>query len=154
VTAVEGVNSRQKNGSTARDNYMGARLLRREAAERVIDGLLISTATEITSQAHAADYWAQGCVVADEAHNAESSNPSPARPPFIADRRESALVVAYKAFLRDAGDTREQGRLKFAVKSLSSETFSGWETTESDVSGATATGPLRRHRHPRRGSRR
>jgi hypothetical protein len=104
-----------KNGSTARDNYMGARLLRGKAAERVIDGLLISTSTEIASQPHAADYWAQGSVVADEAHNAESSSPSPARPPFIADRRESALVVAYKAFLRDAGDTREQGRLKSPV---------------------------------------
>jgi hypothetical protein len=104
-----------KNGSTARDNYMGARLLRGGDAERVIDGLLISTSTEIDTQPNAFDHWRLGAVVGDEAHNAESSKPSPARPPFIADRRESALVVSYKEFLREAGDTREQGRLKSVV---------------------------------------
>ena len=73
------------------------------------------TSVELDSQPDADSYWRKGVVVDDEAHNADTFHPSPARPPFIAERRESALVVAYKAFLRDAGDTREQRRLKSLV---------------------------------------
>lgn len=103
-------------GSTGGDNFMGARLLKDDAARRVIDGLLINTTTaykEVLQQQHG--QWIAGTVVGDEAHNAESARPSSPHPGFVAERTESALVVDFKEFLTETGDSREQGRLKSVV---------------------------------------
>ena len=97
-----------KPGSVGGDNYMGARLLRDEAAQRVIDGLLIETTTERNAVAVEAGIWLPGDVVPDEAHNATTAAATPARPGFIAERRESALMVEYKEFLTASGGTRRR----------------------------------------------
>ena len=94
---------------------MGARLLRDEAAQRVIDGLLIETTTERNAVAVEAGIWLPGDVVPDEAHNVTTAAATPARPGFIAERRESALTVEYKEFLTASGDTRRQERLRCVV---------------------------------------
>ena len=51
----------------------------------------------------------------DEAHNVTTAAATPARPGFIAERKESALVVEYKEFLTASGDTRRQDRLRCVV---------------------------------------
>lgn len=103
-------------GSTGADNYMGARLLRDDAAQRVIDGLLIETNTALNETEAQGNLFEPGTVVDDEAHNAPTARPTPARPGFIAERNESALVVEYKQFLTErAHDLRKQKRLKSNV---------------------------------------
>ncbi|MDV7088620.1 hypothetical protein [Rhodococcus opacus] len=99
------------------DNYMGARLYENERAERILDGLLIETATELLASDVLVDNetWHQGEVVAAEAHNTDTASGSAPARTFVADRAESRLVVAYKQFLVDSGDRRRQQRLKSKV---------------------------------------
>lgn len=104
------------------DNYMGARLYDNDRAARILDGLLIETATEYAATAELAaagvpdtPVWDQGAVVGAEAHHTDSATgTSPART-FVADRAEARLVVDYKNFLRASGDQRSQQRLKSVV---------------------------------------
>ncbi len=104
------------------DNYMGARLYDNDRAARILDGLLIETATEYAATAELAaagvadtPLWDQGAVVGAEAHHTDSATgASPART-FVADRAEARLVVDYKDFLRARGDQRSQQRLKSVV---------------------------------------
>ncbi|MDJ0105135.1 hypothetical protein QM646_01850 [Rhodococcus erythropolis] len=104
------------------DNYMGARLYDNDRAARILDGLLIETATEYAASAELAaarisntPVWDQGAVVGAEAHHTDSATgTSPART-FVADRAEARLVVDYKNFLRANGDRRSQQRLKSVV---------------------------------------
>jgi len=104
------------------DNYMGARLYDNVRAARILDGLLIETATEYAATAELAaaevpdaPLWGQGAVVGAEAHNKDSATgTSPART-FVADRAEARLVVDYKDFLHANGDRRSQQRLKSEV---------------------------------------
>ncbi|BCF86653.1 hypothetical protein RQCS_61980 (plasmid) [Rhodococcus qingshengii] len=104
------------------DNYMGARLYDNDRAARILDGLLIETATEYAATAELAvagipdaPLWDQGAVVGAEAHNKDSATgTSPART-FVADRAEARLVVDYKNFLHANGDRRSQQRLKSVV---------------------------------------
>ncbi|MGW4370659.1 hypothetical protein ACWEKT_33960 [Nocardia takedensis] len=104
----------EKPGSKGGDNYMGARLLEDEAATRVIDGLLITPSTEL-EQIAVSRGWSAGTIVDDEAHTTFTTRRSADRAGFVAERRESALVVAYKAHLTDTGDRRRQVRLKCQV---------------------------------------
>jgi hypothetical protein len=62
------------------------------------------------------DLWQQGTVVDDEAHNTTTTRPITSRPGFIAERRESALVVAYREYLTATGDARQQKRLRSVVR--------------------------------------
>lgn len=104
------------------DNYMGARLYDNDRAARILDGLLIETATEYAATVELAaagvsntPVWGQGVVVGAEAHHTHSATgTSPART-FVADRAEARLVVDYKGFLRANGDRRSQQRLKSVV---------------------------------------
>ncbi|MDF2468961.1 hypothetical protein RERY_42990 [Rhodococcus erythropolis] len=104
------------------DNYMGARLYDNDRAARILDGLLIETATEYAATVELAaaeisdtPVWDQGAVVGPEAHHTDSAaGTSPART-FVADRAEARLVVDYKDFLRASGDRRSQQRLKSVV---------------------------------------
>lgn len=104
------------------DNYMGARLYDNDRAARILDGLLIETATEYAATVELAaaeisdtPVWDQGAVVGPEAHHTDSAaGTSPGRK-FVADRAEARLVVDYKDFLRASGDRRSQQRLKSVV---------------------------------------
>ncbi|MFE5708817.1 hypothetical protein [Rhodococcus koreensis] len=101
------------------DNYMGARLYDNDRAERILDGLLIDTATELQASDGSVDTdtdtWQLGEVVAGETHNADSASRVVHAGAFVADRAESRLVVSYKQFLLDCGDQRRQQRLKSKV---------------------------------------
>ncbi|MDJ0104942.1 hypothetical protein QM646_00855 [Rhodococcus erythropolis] len=105
--------------STGGDNYMGARLLTDAKATRVLDGLLIETATEYAAAARAEisgnPTWDQGAVVGAEAHHIDSAKGSSPARTFVADRAEARLVLAYKDFLSASGDSRSQQRLKSVV---------------------------------------
>ncbi|MDI9917651.1 hypothetical protein [Rhodococcus sp. IEGM 1379] len=108
------------------DNYMGARLYDNDRAARILDGLLIETATELAATelaatelaaagVHVAPLWDQGAVVRAEAHNTNSATGTSQARTFVADRAEARLVVDYKNFLRASGDRRSQQRLKSIV---------------------------------------
>lgn len=103
-----------KPNSSGGDNYMGARLLEGHWAERVIDGLLIDTRTEVTAFAED-DVWVGGVAVEDEAHSTGRAEWSAPERQFVASRRESELVVSFREHLTSSGDPRSQKRLKSAV---------------------------------------
>lgn len=104
------------------DNYMGARLYDNDRAARILDGLLIETATEYAATAELAaagipdaPLWDHGAIVGAEAHNTNSATGSSQARTFVADRAEARLVVDYKNFLSASGDRRSQQRLKSIV---------------------------------------
>lgn len=105
------------DGALTGDVYRQARLLVGERADRVIDGLLIQTVTELQDLQRDAveDPWLPGTVVEDEAHDAVEARQTLPRPGFVAVRNESALVVRYRRFLTETGDRRLQKRLRSVV---------------------------------------
>ncbi len=106
-----------EDGGLTGDIYRPARLLRGEKADRVLDGLLIQTVTELQDlQRNAVEGpWLPGTVVEDEAHNVVEATRTLPGSGFVAMRKESALVVRYRQFLAGAGDKRFQKRLKSVV---------------------------------------